>query len=441
MFMRITRREALGGLLSLTAGTAAGAAERSARLGEASKGGEIFTVEIQLALAGRLTVDREDKPEALPIEAKARHKYREQVDPAAKPIAIRHYFEAESESSVAGGTTRKKLADDRKGIFVYRDADLPLHVSPAGPLSRDQLELAAEHFDSLVLPSLLPGKELAIGETWSIPNDAVQLVFHFDGLIRNELVGKLVSIAEKQIVFAIDGTAEGIEHGAKVSTSVAGRGTFNRTGSLVEKLEWVQVDRREAGPVSPAMEAKVSISMIRQREESAGKEIEALAAKRPSGSKVPELWTQLRHVDPNGYEFVYPRDWHIVVKNDKHLVLRLLQRGEYVAQATFAAWKPSAGADEKAALGEFVEATRKQPGWEPEKVIENGLMTVGEGKPIYRISARGKQDGVDVIQAFYLLSGQGRHLAIASVCNATAAEKLGGRDAALVAAVEFTSRK
>ncbi len=439
--MRMTRREAMGGLLAVAAGGGVRAAERSVLLGEATKAGDIFQVELQLALVGRLKVDREEKPELLPIEAKAKHRYRERVDLAAKPAAARHYSEAVSESAVAGERSTKKLADERRGIFVYRNADGPLHVTPAGPLAREELELAAEHFDSLAIPSLLPGKALAVGETWAIPNDIVQAVCHFDGLIKAELVGRLATITETQATFAIDGTAEGVEHGAKVKVAIAARGTFNREKSLVEKLEWTQTDDREAGPVCPAMEAKVSIALARSREEAPGKELDALLAKRPAAPKPPDLWTQLRHIDPNGYEFVYGRDWHVVVRNDKHLVMRLLDRGEYVAQATFAAWKPSAGADEKAVLAEFVEATRKTPGWEPEKVLDNGPTTVGEGKRFYRLCARGKQDGVDVVQAFHLLEGGGRHLAIATVCNAASAEKLGTRDAALVAAVEFTAKK
>jgi hypothetical protein len=439
--MRMTRRAAMGGLLAVAAGGAVRGAERSIVLSELTKAGDLFQVELQLALVGRMKVDRDDKPEQLPIEAKAKHRFTERVDMAAKPAAARHYFEAVSESAVAGTRSVKKLADDRRGIFVYRNPDGALPVSSAGPLAREELEIVAEHFDTLAIPNLLPGRALAVGETWTIPNDAVQAVCHFDGLIKAELIGKLVSIAETRASFAIDGTAEGVEHGAKVRIAVAARGAFETEKRLVERLEWTQTDDREAGPVSPAMEAKVSIVLTRTRTEAPGKELDALLAKRPAGPKAPDLWTQLRHVDANGYEFVYGRDWHIVVRNDKHLVMRLLDHGEYVAQATFAAWKPAAGADEKAALAEFVEATRKSPGWTPEKVLENGPMSVGEGRSVYRLCARGKQDGVDVVQAFHLLEGRGRHLAIATVCNAGAAEKLGTRDAALVAAVEFSAKK
>lgn len=439
--MRMTRREMLSGVLSAAVGGGVGAAETPIVLAETTKAGDVFQVELQLVLAGRLKVDRDDKPELIPIEAKAKHRYRERLDFAAKPAAARYYIEAVSESTVAGERAVKKLAEDRRGIFVYRNEEGLMPVAPAGPLAREELELVAEHFDTIALASLLPGQAVSVGGSWTIPNDVVQSICHFDGLIKAGLVGRLVSATEKRAKIAIEGTAEGVEQGAKVKVTIAARGEFDRDKSFFDRLEWSQTDEREAGPVSPAMDAKVSIVLTRSREDSLGKDLEALLAKRPAGTKPPELWTQLRHVDPKGYEFVYGRDWHVVVRNDKHLVLRLLDRGEYVAQATFAAWKPSAGADEKTALAEFVEATRKSPGWAPEKVLENGPMPVGEGRSVYRLCARGKQDGVDVVQAFHLLDGGGRHLAIATVCNVGMAEKLGTRDAALVAAVEMTPKK
>lgn len=438
--MRMTRREAIGTALAFSWIGSVSAAEGDVVLAEAANAGNLIANELQLALVGRLKIDRDGKPDQLPIEAKAKHTFSERLDPAGKPLAVRHYPEALSESAVSGERGKKQLAEDRRGILVYREAGGPLHVSPGGPLTREELELVSEHFETLAIPGLLPGKAVKVGDTWAIANDATQSVCHFDGLVKNELVGKLAEVKDGIATLAIDGKAEGVEHGAIVKLAVAAKLTFEIAKSFVTKIEWVQVDDREQGPVSPAMDAKVTISLSRTRESAVPKEIEALFAKRPADGKVPELLTQLRHVDPNGYEFVYPRDWHIVVKNDKHLVMRLLSRGESIAQATFAIWKPGTG-DAKAILAEFVDATRKQPGWEPEKVLDNGSLPAGEGRQLYRISASGKQDGLEVVQSFHLIGGGGKHLAVATVCNANAVEKVGARDVALVSAVEFTAKK
>lgn len=446
--MRITRREAIGGMLALgpfgVCGFANGA-EKSVLLSEIRNPAELHRIALQMTLTGRMKVERDEKIEALNIEANGTFRYRERIDPVAKPIACRYYDEAISESFVAGERTKKILTDEHRGILIYQESNGPVHLSPTSPLTREELEIVSEHWDSLAIPGLLPSKAVTLGETWAIPNDVAQTVCHFDGLIKNELVGKLSELTEPQAIVTVSGKAEGVENGAGVRLQVVAKLTIDLAKRFVGRVDWQQMDEREAGPVSPAMDVKVGLVLTRTRlaatSQEDSRDLEALLAKRPTGAKIPDLLVQLRHADANGFEFVYPRDWHIVVMNQKHLVMRLLNRGEYIAQATFASWKPTAGIDAKAILAEFVEATRKQPGWEPEKVLENGPMMVGDGRAIYRLSARGKQDGHDVVQSFHLLEGGGKHLAIATVCNVNAVEKLGTRDVALVSAVEFPQKK
>lgn len=443
--MRVTRREAIGAVLSLAAISREARADESILFAEAANDGRPFQIEIDFKLAGHLSIERDGKADRLPIEAKGTHRY---VEAGQAPHesgqarrVVRLYREATTESTVGGERTRKQLAADRRGIVVHRGDSGSVHFSPSGPLTRDELELVSEHFESLVLPNLLPAQAVKPGDTWSVPADAAQTVCHFDGLVKSELIGKYLEIKDGSAILAIDGRADGVEHGAAVRVAVAAKLTYDLTKRLITRVEWSQADGRDRGPVSPAMEVKAAIVLTRTRDSALPKEFEAVVAKQPADGKIPELLLQLRHTDPSGYEFVHARDWHAVVKNDKHLVLRLLAKGEYVAQATIAAWKPEAD-QPKAILTEFVDATRKQPGWEPEKVIEDGEMQVGSARPIYRLAAVGKQDGAEVVQAFHLVTAaDGRRVVAAVVCGTNSLAKLGNRDVALVSAIEFPDKK
>lgn len=438
--MLITRRHALAGLLALTAVRAQAADETPVVLGESPKAGDTFACELQLAVSGKLKVDGG----TIPLEAKARHQFAERIEAAADGAiqkAVRHYKEAGADRTTGVDRGRQALADDRRGIVVQRTAAGLTHFSPAGPLTRDDLELVSEHFETLALPGLLPNKAVKVGDTWAVGNDTAQAVCLFDGLIKSELVGKFTGVQNGLATFTIDGKAEGIEQGAKVKLAVTAQGTFDLAKQAVTALRWEQADDREQGPVSPAMEAKATVTLTRTPA-AEPKELADVRAKLPAGGKIPDVLTQLRHADA-AYEMLYPRDWFIVVKNDKHLVLRLLNRGEFLAQATLATWKPTAaGADAKAAVAEFVEATKKQAGWEPTKVLENGLLQTEMGRQLYRLSAAGKQDGLEVVQSFYLLSSaDGRHVAVATVCGAGSLSKVGTQDVALVTAIDFPAKK
>ena len=87
-----------------------------------------------------------------------------------------------------------------------------------------------------------------------------------------------------------------------------------------------------------------------------------LADAAPAGDPTP-LMTALRYADPRGrYQFVYPREWHITGQTDSHLVLRLIDRGEFVTQATVSVWK-KADPGKHATAEEFKKAVNESPGW------------------------------------------------------------------------------
>jgi hypothetical protein len=422
--------------------------EKAVTLAEEIRPGDYFRYEIGLEVGGKMKVERDGRDDSLPLNARARHQFTERVDVAADNgvgQAVRHYADAVSETVVGVDKTRRTLGADRRLIVAQRAADGTLHFSPDGPLTRDELDLVAEHFDTLCLPGLLPNKAVRPGDTWPIDNGAAQAACLFHGLAKNDLVGKLTEIKDGAAVLAITGSAEGVEFGAAVKVAVTARAKFDLAVRRVTALEWKQSDEREAGPVSPPLEVKATVTLSRLPLEIEPKELSAAArAKVPTDGKVPELLLQLRYADTAGrFQFVYPRDWHFVVRNNTHVVLRLVPKGELLTQATITEWKkPAAGVDFAAGVKEFREATAKQPGWEAERLLEDGTLPADGGKKVYRMSAIGKQDGQPVVQAFHLVLGpNGEQFAVTTVARREVADKVGPRDVALVHAIDFPAKK
>jgi hypothetical protein len=227
--------------------------------------------------------------------------------------------------------------------------------------------------------------------------------------------------------------------------AVSARAKFDLASKRVTALEWAQTDEREAGPVSPPLEVKATVTLSRMPLGAEPKELSTAArAKVPADGKVPELLTQLRYADAAGrFQFVYPRDWHVVVQNNTYLVLRLVAKGELLTQATITEWKkPAPGVDFAAAAKEFREATAKQPGWEAERLLEDGVVPADGGRKVYRLSAIGKQDGQPVVQAFHLVLGpNGEQIAVTTASRREVADKVGPRDVALVHAIDFPAKK
>ncbi len=411
-------------------------------LTEEAKVGDLFRVEVTLTLQGNLKVERNGKPEALPMNATAAHAFVERVeavDARGPTLAVRHYETAKSAGDSAGERTQRDLGADRRLVVSQRAAAGVLHFSPDGPLSREELELVGEHFDPAALAGLLPRKVVQLNDTWAVAPDAAQRACQLEGLIKSDLVGKVTAVTPEAVTFSISGTAEGIDNGAQAKLTVAAVGTFDVAAKRVTALKWEQADERAQGAASPASEVKATIALTRKPLAEEPKVLDIAArAKVPADGKTTGLMTMLRYADPEGrFQFVYPRDWHVVGRTKDHLVLRLLDRGEFTAQATLTAMKKlDAGA--ALPIDEFKKLIAAVPGWIPEAITEDGVVPTDAGSRLYRLTAQGKQDGVAVQQTFYHLAGaRGEQVAVTVLARADKVAKVGTRDLSLVNAVEF----
>lgn len=410
--------------------------------------GSCSRVDITLALDGKMKVERDGKLEPVPLKARAAHSLLERVDAAdAKGgvgTTLRHYLAAGSEAEVGTEKSRRELAADRRLIVARRSPDGTQHYSPDGPLFREELELVAEHFDTLCLPALLPGKAVNPGETWPVGPEAAQHACLFEGLIKNELVGKFVDTKNGVATFTITGKAEGLECGANAKLTVSAAGKFDLAMKRVTELVWEQTDDRDQGPASPATEVKAVVTLKRSPLADRPKELaDDGKAKPPADGKVPDLLLSLRYSDPVGrYTFVYHRDWHVVGRTRGHLVLRLVEKGEFTAQATVTGWQKAAPGHH-AAPADFKAVLGKLPGWEPEGgTMEESEVPTDPGRWLYRAAGRGKQDGLPVVQIFYLLAGPGGdQVAVTVVAQPEKAARLSPKDLILVNAIDLPLKK
>lgn len=442
--MRVTRRQAMAGVLGVCIGAVPVYAQDGVMLAEHIKPGDVFRYEIGLSVNGQMKLDKDGRTDTLPVTVKARHQLAERVTVPAENGAgqvLRHYSTAVSESVVGVEKTQRTLPADRSVIVAQRTAAETLHYALDGPLTRDHLDLVAEHFDTLCLPGLLPNKEMKVGETWPVGSGAAQAACLFHALIKHELVGKLLEVKDGVAIVAIEGGAEGIEHGAIVRVNVQARAKFDIASQRIVALSWHQADEREQGPINPALSMKAEVSITREVLKSIPAELnDETVAKIPADGKVPTSLVHLNYTDRTGrMEFLYPRDWHFVVRSNSHVVMRLVTGGELIAQATMTEWKkPQPGVEFTSAAREFKDATNKQPGWLAEKLLEEGIVP-GDGQTkIFRLAALGKQDGEAVLQAFHLIVGpNGEQWVVTSIARQEVAEKIGAQDVALVNAIVF----
>lgn len=437
-------RRAVATLVALVA-LAPPAAAQEVALTEAPASGDCFRYHIELDLTGKLLLTLDGKAEALRLEAKARHVFRERTLTATEGLpakSARHYEEAVSATVVDVEKTNRALPGDRALVVASRGSAGLLCFAPAGPLTRDELDLVTEHFNPQCVVGLLPGKAVKVGDTWAVPAPAAQAACLFDGLIKHTLKGTLTAVADGKATFTITGTADGIEHGAKVALVVSATGTYDVAAKRVTALTWKQTDDRAQGPVAPASKVDVLVTLKREALADAPKELaDAALANLPRGD-VPAELLLLKFADPKGrYSLTHGRDWHVTGQTDDHLILRLLDKGEFAAQATVATWK-KAEPGKHATADEFKKAVTATPGWVASRVLDDGEVPTTDGRWVYRVAAEGKLDERAVVQTFHLVAGpRGDQAAITVAVPPEKLKAAGTRDKELVTGLTFPAQK
>lgn len=426
-------------ILAAALASAAFAAE-SVNLTEEAKTGDCSSYTLELRLSGQMFISQEGRKDPIALDALARHRFFERtltVDAGQVRRAVRSYSEARVKSAAGTDASDRSLTAEHRLILVERKANGPLCTSPAGPLAREELEIVAGHFPPHALPGLLPGKPVTLGDRWTIDDAAAQAACLFDSISKNELTGKLAAVEGGKATFTIEGAAEGIESGSPVKLTITAEGSFDIAAQRITALVWKQKDVRAEGPISPASAVDATITLMRETHAGPPPELaDAVVAALPR-----EADATLRYSDPRGeYRFDYPRTWHITGETDTHLILRLLDGHELLAQATLTRWKP-AGATQPTNAEEFRQRIAAIPGWVEKSLIEE-TERPRKGRQLLRRVVNGEIEGRPVVQSFHLISEtQGRQVAATFVMKPEKVKAVGSQDLDLAEAIQFLEKK
>lgn len=410
-------------------------------LKESVKPGDCFKIHLTMTLTGELRITRDNKPFPLKITAEATHEFPERVLAAADGVlqkTARVYDTAKASITTGGDHTDKALRPARRLLVAQEDKGQLLVYSPSGPLTKEELELTSEHFDTLSVVGLLPNRAVKVDETWKVGNGVAQALCSFEGLAAQDLTCKLVEVKDNVAHVSVTGSATGIDVGAFVKLSIQASYQYDLNAHRLTALEWKQTDERGQGPASPASTVETITRLQREGIERPASLSDVALISVPDGLEVPETMTRLvYHNDrKTPFDLTYGREWQPVGRTNDHVVFRLMDRGDFVAQLTLTPWEKAR--DGKHLMPEaFREAMAKTPGWEQGDVVQEGEIPAEGGRWIYRLAAAGLMDGLKVVQNFYLVaSPTGEQVVVVFTMTPGEVEKLGSRDLKIVQGLE-----
>ena len=399
----------------------------------------IFGVGTRLEVLGK--VQMAPKAEWVSHKTAAALSYRERrlLGPGADAESfrsIREYEIAESDINVDGNKTAYKLPDSVKLIVAQGRTEGVELYAIAGLLTANELDLIRSPADSLALMALLPGKEVEIGDDWKVPGWAFQMLTALDAVVKGELTCKLESVEKGIARIKMNGKLEGAAVGSTTEVTVSGFYSYNLEGKYISDTDFVQNEMRAVGPVSPGLDFKAHVRLLRQPSKVPGrlgdqKIIDIV------GTEPEEAAKFIRFESPWNIGLQHGRHWYVYKVDDTVAVFRLLDQGNFVAQcdmASIAPAKPGQHLPEQT----FLSDIRRSLGERVRSMSKGDIVPSSDGKFIFKVMAEGLIGERAMTWVFYLVADPtGRQASLMFSVDTDLVATMGKHDRELVDSLKF----
>lgn len=207
-------------------------------------------VDIVLQVGGQAILAPEGKKTSHPMSVVANINYDEKllsVEPSAsQPLrSLRYYHGANVAIKIDQGGQKPALRDSRRLISAQVDAKSVTLFSPAGPLTRDELDLIELPASSLTVESLLPTGPVEIGASWAHDDKTVASLLGLDAASAVKVTSRLVEVAKGVAKIELEGSLKGAAVGVGTVIDVKAKYNFDLQA---KRISWLALLVKEEVP-------------------------------------------------------------------------------------------------------------------------------------------------------------------------------------------------
>ncbi len=396
----------------LSAATKTGYAFRSAR-----QPGQIDHVAIDLKAAGQTQFADDGKPGHEELSLRCKLEYDEKtLDFAARGDgacrSVRRYRKAAAVSTVGGEEFRPSLRSALRLICAEAHGPTVLLFAPAGALNRSELDLIEVQADSLLLDRLLPARRVVLGDQWPHRKQLLAALLGLDEVSKADVQSRLKEVTDIVARFEIHGHVEGAVHGAPTQIDLKGKYRFDLRSRRIDWLGLLIKEKRQSSLVADGLEVHSVLQVTVHPLAHAADLSAATLAKVAAQVRASPESTRLSYHSASGHwQFVYDRRWYVFRDQPEVAVLRLLDRGEVIAQCNVSSL-PDRPADQLVGLSEFQDDVRRALDKDFGGFVEASQRVDPSEHRILRVVAEGKHSEIPIQWIYYHVADrQGRQVA------------------------------
>ena len=346
---------------------------------------------------------------------------------------VRHYQSAEAKFNLKNTEFSERLRDDRRLVVLQAENDDGIYFSPLGPLLREELELLDVPGAGVLPELLLPGKVLRVGETWNLSEAVIARLLSLDAVHKHDIIGKFDELRHGVAILSLEGKAAGAIGGVSSDVNLKAKLNLDPQEQLLTWLALSFTENRAIGHAQPGYDVTTRIRMLTGLAEDAPELSETSLGTLPLTAGLGEKLLSFRS-EKGGFELVHDRRWRVMTERYDSAVLRLIDRGELVAQCNVAKLKNFAK-DEKLTIEAFQEDVKKALEKNKGIITEVSQNTTDHGLLVQRLLVTGTASELPIQWTYYHVSdSEGRRASLVFTIDAKLVERYAHIDQELISA-------
>lgn len=433
-------RVGLVSLVSLFVVTTLASAGDTYDLTSALKPGQSQSVRTAVEVKGDLKVNPDGKEvTTVPMLVQADLQYTERfltIKSDGTLKAARLYGVAKARIRIKDTDLKQSLRDERRLLIIQHKGEDATLYSPVGPLTREELELVDAAGSSTVLAAILPGKAVAIGDSWKLSPQTLARLLGLEAVSEQDVVIKLTKVEESLAILSLDGKITGAVGGVSSEIDLHAKANFDLKKRAVTWLAMQYQEKRAIGHAQPGYDATIRVRTVAEPTTIIPELANDPLAKLPLEPK-PEHTLIEFQAENAGINLAHDRRWRVMVDRIDVAILRLIDRGDLIAQCNVNRLPPLPK-DKPLTLAAFqksVETTLAKNGGQ---VLEAAQETTKDEGKILRVTVAGSASEIPIQWFYYhLADAQGRRASVVITLESKLLERYPALDRELLSGLQL----
>lgn len=404
--------------------------------------GDLFRTDLIVELKGDLSTKAtpDADPVSKPFKVAIKQRYDERIletTPDGRVLrSLRYYSNAEGEyryGEVDAEPTIAKFGPD--WLLFDREGAQPL-VCPRRLIFREEMEMLDVPGNAAFVTELLPKEPIAKDGTWTAEDAALAKILVIDAVSKADVTSRIDSVDGDNVSIVAEGDVAGAASGVATDVKLRARTVFSlkEHRPLTFAMTWREV--RSIAHAEPGFDVTATIRLAVSRIDAS----EALADDRIAS--LPKKYRMemglLKYESPKkDYRFVQDRRWFVTAPDETGAVLKLIDRGELVAQCSLVQL-PRLQEKEEYTLDQYKAEVQEKLGESFGRFVDAKEFDTKHGVHVMKLQVDGLASELEMRWIYYhLTEPTGRRIAMIFVYEPQFETTFGDADRWVVENFEF----